>query len=367
MPFNLQKALRPHIAAIKPYSSARDEYSGAEGVFLDANENSMGTPGVGTPGVATLGSPVQFHRYPDPYQQKLKQRIAEIKGISASHIFLGNGSDEAIDLLMRAFCRPGVDNIVTLPPTYGMYAVSAAINDVEVKEALLTDDYLINPETLDAGIDENSKVIFFCSPNNPSGNLMQSDLIEHYLQTFEGLVVVDEAYIDFTDTKSWVSRLSEFPNLLVMQTMSKAWGMAALRLGMAYASEEIMVVLNKIKPPYNINALTQQEALKVLKQTDAQQQKVQQLLREREKLRQSLEQLPMVQKIYPSDANFLLVRMQEAGAIFHYLIDKKVIVRDRSKVVLCEGCLRITVGTVEENERLLAELKNYNKSQRVMG
>lgn len=362
MPFDLKTALRPHIAAIKPYSSARDEYSGSEGVFLDANENSMGTPGMEMPGMAT-----QFHRYPDPYQQKLKQRIAEIKGVPAQNIFLGNGSDEAIDLLMRAFCRPDIDNIVILPPTYGMYEVSAAINNVAVKKALLTEDYLINPDTLDAAIDENSKILFFCSPNNPSGNLMQAELIERYLHSFEGLVVVDEAYIDFTDARSWTSRLSEFPNLLVMQTMSKAWGMAALRLGMAYASQEIMAVLNKIKPPYNISALTQQEALRVLQNTDEQQHMVQQLLRERENLTQSLEKLPMVEHIYPSDANFLLVKVQHAATIFDYLIAKKVIVRDRSKVVLCEGCLRITVGTAEENERLLAELRNFNKSQRVMG
>ncbi len=362
MPFNLQKALRPHIAAIKPYSSARDEYSGSEGVFLDANENALGTPGV-----PAHGSSGQFHRYPDPYQQQLKQRIAEIKSVPAKNIFLGNGSDEAIDLLMRAFCRPGVDNIVILPPTYGMYEVSAAINDVAVKKALLTEDFLINQQTLDATIDKNSKLLFFCSPNNPSGNLMQAELIEHYLHRFEGLVVVDEAYIDFADTESWTNRLSEFPNLLVMQTMSKAWGMAALRLGMAYASEEIMAVLNKIKPPYNISALTQQEALRVLENTETQQQMVRELLRERENLRQALDKLPMVQQVYPSDANFLLVRMQDAAAIFHYLIDEKVIVRDRSKVVLCESCLRITVGTAEENEKLLAELKNFNKSQRVMG
>lgn len=365
MPFDLKKALRPHIAAIKPYSSARDEYSGSEGVFLDANENSMGTPGMAMPSMAI--SATHFHRYPDPYQQKLKQRIAEIKGIPAKNIFLGNGSDEAIDLLMRAFCRPGIDNIVILPPTYGMYEVSAAINDVAVKKALLTDSFLINPKTLDAAINEYSKILFFCSPNNPSGNLMQADVIEEYLHKFDGLVVVDEAYIDFTDTESWTSRLSEFPNLLVMQTMSKAWGMAALRLGMAYASEEIMAVLNKIKPPYNISALTQQESFKILEHTEAQQQMVQQLLRERENLQQALEKLPMVQLVYPSDANFLLVKMQDAAAIFHYLIDEKVIVRDRSKVVLCDSCLRITVGTAEENERLLSELKNFNKSQRVMG
>ncbi len=355
MPFNLQKVLRPHIAAIKPYSSARDEYSGSEGVFLDANENSFGTPGVDAP-----GSSMQFHRYPDPYQQQLKQRIAAIKGVAAKNLFLGNGSDEAIDLLMRAFCRPGVDNIVILPPTYGMYEVSAAINEVEVKKALLTEDFLINPETIDAAMDENSKILFFCSPNNPSGNLMQPELIEHYLRKFDCLVVVDEAYIDFADTQSWTKRLAEFPNLLVMQTLSKAWGMAALRLGMAYASEEIIGILNKIKPPYNINGLTQQEALKVLEQTEAQQLMVQQLLKERASLQKRLEQLPLVERVYPSDANFLLVRMKEAARVFHYLIEEKVIVRDRSKVVLCDDSLRITVGTPEENQVLLDKMGNFH-------
>ncbi|MFP4088795.1 MAG: histidinol-phosphate transaminase [Cyclobacteriaceae bacterium] len=355
MPFNLQKVLRPHIAAIKPYSSARDEYSGSEGVFLDANENSFGTPGVDAP-----GSSMQFHRYPDPYQQQLKQRIAAIKGVAAKNLFLGNGSDEAIDLLMRAFCRPGVDNIVILPPTYGMYEVSAAINEVEVKKALLTEDFLINPETIDAAMDENSKILFFCSPNNPSGNLMQPKLIEHYLRKFDCLVVVDEAYIDFADTQSWTKRLAEFPNLLVMQTLSKAWGMAALRLGMAYASEEIIGILNKIKPPYNINGLTQKEALKVLEQTEAQQMMVQQLLKERASLQKRLEQLPLVERVYPSDANFLLVRMKEAARVFHYLIEEKVIVRDRSKVVLCDDSLRITVGTPEENQVLLDKMGNFH-------
>ncbi len=349
MLFNLQKALRPHIAAIKPYSSARDEYSGTEGVFLDANENSLGTP----------GSDAQYHRYPDPYQQQLKQRIAEIKDVPAKHIFLGNGSDEAIDLLIRAFCRPGTDNVVILPPTYGMYEVSAAINDVEIKRALLTEDFLINAETLDAAIDKNSKILFFCSPNNPSGNLMQQELIEQYLHKFEGLVVVDEAYIDFAGIASWTSRLSEFPNLLVMQTMSKAWGMAALRLGMAYASEEIIAVLNKIKPPYNINALTQQEALRVLENTKVQQKLVDELLTERDRLAAQLAVLPLVEKIFPSNANFLLVKVKDAGKLFHYLIDEKVVVRDRSKVVLCDKSLRITVGTPEENRVLLEKMRSF--------
>jgi len=362
MAFNLQLALRPHIAAIQPYSSARDEYTGTEGVFLDANENSLGTPGI-----ENAADQMSFHRYPDPYQRVLKQRIAEIKGVSPAHIFLGNGSDEVIDLLMRAFCRPGIDNIVILPPTYGMYEVSAAINGVEVKKAQLTDDFLIDPVSLDAALDANSKIIFFCSPNNPSGNLMQPSLIEAYLHKFDGLVVVDEAYIDFAGTTSWTERLAEFPNLLVLQTMSKAWGMAALRLGMAFTSEAIIAVLNKIKPPYNINALTQQEALLVLKQTREQQQMVRQLLDTRDLLQSELEKLPMVQQVYHSDANFLLVRMQDAASVFSYLIATKVIVRDRSRVVLCDNCLRVTVGTEDENMKLLAVLKEFNMSQRVMG
>ncbi len=360
MPFNLQKTLRPHVAAIKPYSSARDEYSGTEGVFLDANENSFGTPGVATPGVATPGtSTLSYHRYPDPYQQKLKKRIAEIKQVPEQNIFLGNGSDEAIDLLIRAFCQPQQDNMVILPPTYGMYEVSAAINDVPLKKALLTDDFLIDKAAVDEVIDANSKLLFFCSPNNPSGNLLQQDLIAHYLKSFEGVIVIDEAYIDFADTASWSQRLADYPNLVVMQTMSKAWGMAALRLGMAFASREIIAVLNTIKPPYNINALTQQQALEVLHHTGQQEEIVQKILHERKQLQSALETLPLVEKVYPSDANFLLVRMQEAAAVFHYLIDEKVIVRDRSKVALCEDCLRITVGTHEENQKLLSKLESY--------
>ncbi|WPP49581.1 histidinol-phosphate transaminase [Catalinimonas niigatensis] len=364
MAFDLQKTLRPHIAGIKPYSSARDEYSGTEGVFLDANENSFGTPGVATPGMDIPGMEASYHRYPDPYQQLLKKRIAEIKQLPVENIFLGNGSDEAIDLLVRAFCRPGIDNMVILPPTYGMYEVSAAINDVPLKKALLTEDFLINKTSVDEAIDTHSKLLFFCSPNNPSGNLLQTDVIEHYLQTFEGVVVVDEAYIDFADAQSWSQRLADYPNLVVMQTMSKAWGMAALRLGMAFASKEIIAILNKIKPPYNINALTQQAALKVLEQTEQQRDIVQKILAQRKQLQTDLEALPLVEKVFPSDANFLLVKVQEAAQLFHYLIDEKVIVRDRSKVILCEGCLRITVGTEAENQRLLSSLKRFMSSDK---
>ncbi|MEK6482272.1 histidinol-phosphate transaminase [Catalinimonas sp. 4WD22] len=361
MAFDLQKLLRPHIASIKPYSSARDEYSGTEGVFLDANENAFGTPGVDTPGTPDLTA--GYHRYPDPYQQLLKKRIAEIKQVPAKNIFLGNGSDEAIDLLIRAFCRPGVDNIVILPPTYGMYEVSAAINDVALKKAQLTTDFKVDPQAVDNSIDANSKLLFFCSPNNPSGNLLQPEVIAHYLQNFEGVVVIDEAYIDFADTLSWSQKLAEYPNLVIMQTMSKAWGMAALRLGMAFASEEIIAVLNKIKPPYNINALTQQAALKVLEQTEQHQSIVQKILNQRLELQHSLETLPLVKKVFSSDANFLLVRMQHAAELFHYLIDEKMIVRDRSKVVLCEDCLRITVGTESENQQLLDKIKQFDASK----
>lgn len=358
MAFDLQKLLRPHIASIKPYSSARDEYSGTEGVFLDANENAFGTPGIGVSGTTT-----GYHRYPDPYQQLLKKRIAEIKQVPVKNIFLGNGSDEAIDLLIRAFCRPGVDNIVILPPTYGMYEVSAAINDVRLKKAQLTSDFKVDTQALDNAIDANSKLLFFCSPNNPSGNLLQTEVIEHYLQTFEGVVVIDEAYIDFADIESWSQKLAEYPNLVVMQTMSKAWGMAALRLGMAFASEEIIAVLNKIKPPYNINALTQQAALKVLEQTEQHQSIVQKILNQREQLQHRLETLPLVNKVFPSDANFLLAKVRHAAELFHYLIDEKMIVRDRSKVVLCEDCLRITVGTEEENRQLLEKMQTFQQTK----
>lgn len=349
--FNLESLIRPHILTLTPYTSARDEYSGEEGVFLDANENPFGTPGLKE----------AFHRYPDPYQQLLKKKISEMKNVPAAQIFLGNGSDEAIDLLIRAFCRPGVDNLLTFPPTYGMYKVSAHINDIEVREALLTVDYHIDPERAREQIDNNTKIAFVCSPNNPTANLMEREVVLSLLENFSGIIVVDEAYIDFSPERSFTEYLSIYPNLVVLQTFSKAWGMAGLRLGMAFASEEINRLLNKIKPPYNINILTQQKALEALEHEDQKDQFVSQILEQRDWLQNKLESLPIVEKVCPSHANFLLVKVKQAAAVFHYLIEEKVIVRDRSNVVLCEGGLRITVGTAEENHILVATLKDFNR------
>ncbi len=348
--FELKTLLRPHILTLSPYASARDDYSGKEGIFLDANENPFGTPGLRE----------SFHRYPDPYQHQLKKRIAEIKDVPPSRIFLGNGSDEAIDLIIRAFCEPGTDNILTFPPTYGMYKVSAHINATEVKEALLTEDYLIDLNSTWEQTNDNTKIAFVCSPNNPTGNLMQKEAVLALVEKFQGIVVVDEAYIDFSPESSFTEYLGQFPNLVVMQTFSKAWGMAGLRLGMAFASEEITGILNKIKPPYNVNTLTQQKALEALGHVDQKDQLVRQILEQRDWLAENLQTLDIVDKVCPSDANFLLVKVKNASAVFRYLMDEKVIVRDRSKVALCEGGLRITVGTAEENHILAATLKDFN-------
>lgn len=348
MSFSIEKLLRPHILGIKPYSSARDEYSGKDGVFLDANENPYGS---------LTGEP--FNRYPDPYQLEIKEKLSFIKGVRPTQIFLGNGSDEAIDLLMRAFCIPGKDNIILLPPTYGMYEVSASINDIEIKKVSLTENYQLRPTEVLAAVDSHTKIIFICSPNNPSGNKMKRQDIRAILEGFEGLVVVDEAYIDFSDEPSFTEELLEFPNLLVMQTFSKAWGMANLRIGMAFASEEIIRVLNLIKPPYNISGLTQQKVIESLEQADKIQEVVQTVLKEKDRLSKALEKLPFISHIYPSNANFILVKMTGAKKVYDHLINDLIIVRDRSKVVLCEDCLRISVGTREENEALIRELENY--------
>ncbi|RZS97970.1 histidinol-phosphate transaminase [Cecembia calidifontis] len=348
MAFVLEKLLRPHILHIKPYSSARDEYTGKVGVFLDANENPYG---------ALTGE--AFNRYPDPYQSDIKEKLALIKGLSTAQIFLGNGSDEAIDLLMRAFCVPGKDNIILLPPTYGMYEVSASINDIAVKRVNLSEEFQMRTEAILEAVDEFTKIIFICSPNNPSGNKMDRDAIRKIITSFHGLVVVDEAYIDFSDEPSFTTELSNFPNLLVMQTFSKAWGLANLRIGMAFASESIIRILNLIKPPYNISGLTQQKVLDSLEQADKIDGLVKNVLTERIYLKQELEKLPFVLKIYPSHANFLLVKMDHARKIYEFLIHEMIIVRDRSKVVLCEDCLRISVGAREENKQLIEALKRY--------
>jgi len=349
MSFSLEKILRPHIAALQPYSSARDEYSGKEGVFLDANENPFGSI-----------SPEDYNRYPDPYQLDIKEKLSVIKKIPANQIFLGNGSDEAIDLLFRAFCTPGQDNVIILPPTYGMYEVSAGINDVKVKKVNLTADFQLSTGEILEAIDGHTKIIFICSPNNPSGNSLKREDIEVIINNFNGLVVLDEAYIDFTAEASYIERLDEFKNLMIIQTFSKAWGLASLRLGMAFASVEIIKIINRIKPPYNISGLTQQKVLEALGHAEKKDKMVSRIMAEKKYLEDQLSQLPIILHIYPSDANFLLMKVTEAKKIYQFLIDNQIIVRDRSKVVLCEECLRITVGTREENITLLKSLKQYS-------
>lgn len=354
--FDLNSLIRPHILTLQPYQSAREEYQGSEGTFLDANENAFGTPGVAE-------QYDQFHRYPDPYQRQLKQRLSEVKQVPAENIFLGNGSDEIVDLIIKAFCcpgqsSPGHDNVVILPPTFGMYRVAAAINDVPVHLATLTEDYAIDEAALQEAVDDHTKIIFFCSPNNPTGNLLDRTIIERWVKNFSGLVVVDEAYVDFAGAPSFATQLADYPNLIVMQTLSKAWGMAALRLGMAFASSEIVAVLNKIKMPYNVNRLTQERAIELLQHESAMHDSVREIIALREQLTDGLRALPLVQRIYPSDANFLLVKVQQADAVFAYLLEQQVIVRNQSHVRRCEGGFRITVGTAQENRLLINALAN---------
>jgi histidinol-phosphate aminotransferase len=347
--FDLDKLLRDNIRQLVPYSSARDEFKGEAEVFLDANENSLGSPLL-----------KWYNRYPDPHQWKVKEAISKIKGIPPQHIFLGNGSDECIDLLFRAFCVPGKDNVIINPPTYGMYEVSANINDVEVRRAVLLDDFQLDLVHLENLVDENTKMIWICSPNNPTANSMNRQDIEVILNNFSGLVVVDEAYINFSRHKSFIQELSDYPNLVVLQTMSKAWGLAGLRLGMAFASEAIIEVYNKVKPPYNISQVNQELVLKALEEVGQVNDMIRQLVTMREQLARDLAVLPLVQTVYPSDANFLLVKMEGARSIYERLLKEGIVVRDRSKVELCEGCLRITVGTEKENAELVEALKSLS-------
>ena len=346
MRIDIASLLRPHLRQLQPYTSARDEYSGTEGVFLDANENPFGS-----------STSQDFNRYPDPYQSALKEEIAKIKGASPAQIFLGNGSDEAIDLLFRAFCNPGQDNVILLPPTYGMYGVSAAINGVEVRNVPLTPDFQLQPEKILAAADAQSKILFICSPNNPSGNAVRREDILLLLENFPGIVVVDEAYIDFSDGASLLTLLDQHPNLLVMQTLSKAWGLASLRLGMAFASPELIRVLNQIKPPYNISGLTQETVLSALQNKGKVDEFIQLILEEREFLRKELEKLPYILRVHPSDANFLLVQFAHPNKVYEDLVKEKIIVRNRSSVLHCAGCLRITVGTRAESIALLQALE----------
>ena len=345
MKFNIKNIIRENLKGLSPYSSARDEYvsDGSTMVFLDANENPFEN------GV---------NRYPDPQQRGLKFILAQQKGIMQENILLGNGSDEVLDLLFRAFCEPGTDNIITLPPTYGMYKVLSGINTVENREVLLTDDFEPNVPEIRRRIDGNSKLLFLCSPNNPSGNSFSSKTIEELLTAFPGLVVIDEAYIDFSSEETWVSRLSEFPNLIVTQTLSKAYGMAGIRLGICIASAEIIAVLNKIKPPYNVNELTQERAIQRVSDQNSVQQEVENILMERDKLNETLKSVPFVSKIYPTDANFILAKVDDANLRYQQLLQKGIVVRNRTTQPLCENTLRFTVGTFIENEKLISALKS---------
>jgi histidinol-phosphate aminotransferase len=346
--FDLNKILRENIKNLTPYSSARDEFQGEASVYLDANENAYGSP-----------LDEQYNRYPDPLQYNVKKRLSEIKGVPIRNIFLGNGSDEAIDILFRAFCNPGVDNVIIVPPTYGMYQVSANINDVALKRVPLTTEYQLNLEGIAEAIDEHTKLIFICSPNNPTGNSINRDDVETLLANFNGLIVVDEAYINFSRQKTFIQELTEYANLVVLQTLSKAWGLAGLRVGMAFASEEIIEVMNRVKPPYNINEASQQLALKALENVDQVNEWIKETLKERDSLVLRLKNFDFVLDIYPSDANFILVKTTDPKAIYNFLVQHGIIVRDRSKVELCEGSLRITVGTPEENNILIKSLQDY--------
>lgn len=347
--FNPADLLRPHLKELVPYSSARDDYKGKDGVFLDANENPIGSI-----------TEEDWNRYPDPYQLELKAKLAQVKGVNAEQIFLGNGSDEPIDLLYRAFCEPQTDEVIINPPTYGMYKVSADINNVKAKEVLLTNQYDLDTQALLSAIQPTTKIIWICSPNNPTGNDVSLEKIETLLKGFKGLVVVDEAYIDFANRPSFTTRLNEFPNLIVLQTMSKAWGLASLRLGMAFCSPEIVAILNRIKPPYNLSGLTQRTVLSALNNLEKKDQMVAEILENREELQKELEALEIVKRVYPTDSNFYLVKMKDAKQVYLKLIEKQVILRDRSKVVLCEDGIRITIGTKEENKKLIEELKKLS-------
>ena len=341
----LNELTRPNIRALKPYSSARDEYNGAEAsVFLDANENPYNTPN---------------NRYPDPMQRELKNMIAPVKKVKPENIFLGNGSDEAIDLVYRAFCRPGVDNVVAIDPTYGMYQVCAEVNDVEYRKVLLDENYQFSADKLLAATDDDTKLIFLCSPNNPTGNALDREEIEKTLSAFQGLVIIDEAYSNFSDVPSFLPALEKYPNLIVFQTFSKAWGCAAIRLGMAFASPEIISIFSKIKYPYNVNLLTQKEAIAMMHRHYEVDRWVKSLLEERARLINEFIQLPCCEKIYPTDANFFLAKVTDAKKIYAYLVSKGIIVRNRTNVSLCRDCLRITIGTRPENDTLLEALNAF--------
>lgn len=342
--FELEKLVRKNVLKLKPYSSARDEFQGTASVYLDANENPF--------------PDAQYNRYPDPHQLNLKHRISEIKNMPAGQIFLGNGSDEPIDLLIRAFCEPGIDNVLIPQPTYGMYTVSAEINNVAIKTVKLTPDFDVDVAAVQQAVDLNTKLIFLCSPNNPSGNLLSFEKVKQVISSFSGLVIVDEAYIDFTSYPGFLPLINQYSNLVVLQTLSKAWGLAAIRLGMCFANKDIINVLNKIKPPYNISILSQNAAVEGLQKIEKKNAWVKELISQREWLAKELTKINAIKKVYPSDANFLLVKISNAREAYNQLVSRGIIVRDRSNVILCDDCLRITVGTPLENQTLLKELNS---------
>ena len=343
---NLQNLVRENIKRLTPYSSARKEFAGAAEIFLDANENGFGSP-----------LSINFNRYPDPLQTEIKEKIAARENVLASEIFIGNGSDEAIDLLFRIFCEPRRDNALVCPPTYGMYEVSAAVNDVAIKRANLTEDFRLDRPAIEKAIDENTKLLFVCSPNNPTGNAFASDEILDLAKNFGGIVVVDEAYIHFSKENSLMNKINEQTNLVVLQTFSKAWGLAGLRVGLAFANAEIIALFNKVKPPYNVSEIAQKAILDALENRAAVEETISAIIAGRERLIKNLEKFSFVEKIYPTDANFVLVKTTDAEKIYQFLLNEKIVVRNRNNVELCEGCLRITVGTPEENESLLEALR----------
>lgn len=343
---DLKEIVRKNIYSLKPYSSARNEFKGEASIFIDANENPYDTP---------------YNRYPDPLQLQVKEKISALKGVSVENIFLGVGSDEPIDLLYRIFCEPQKDNVVALEPTYGMYAVCADINNVEYRTVSLKENYQFSADDLLAATDENSKIIWLCSPNNPTGNALDTEEIEKVLKNFSGIVAVDEAYIDFSSQPSFLKVLKEYPNMVVLQTFSKAWGSAGVRLGMAFASEDIIKIFNKVKYPYNVNVLTQRYAIKLLDNFSQVEKKVKAILKNREKLEKQLAKIKCIKEVYPTDANFILVKTIDSDAIYKYLIEKGIVARNRNGITLCDNCLRITVGTAEENKQVIAALKNFSK------
>jgi histidinol-phosphate aminotransferase len=351
MEFILDNLVRENINRLTPYSSARKEFSGVANIFLDANENSFGSP------IET-----NYHRYPDPLQLEIKEVVADWNAVKTDEIFIGNGSDEAIDLLFRIFCEPKKDNILICPPTYGMYQVSAEINDVGIKRANLTKDFQLDFVEINRQIDENTKLIFFCSPNNPTGNSLNRNEIIEFAETFNGIIVIDEAYIHFSSEKSFVSEINKLPNLVVLQTLSKAWGLAGLRVGLAFANAEIIRLFNNVKPPYNVSQIAQEAVVLALKEREKVENTIKIIVSEREQLAQNLNELKLVTKIYPTDANFVLVKMTDANSIYKFLLHETIVVRSRNSVELCEGCLRITIGTPAENAKLLESLEKYEKS-----